>query len=304
MTDVFFSYSTEDRERAQPIHDALVEEGFDVFWDRELPPDSDWDGWVQEHIGEARCVLVLWSWNSVESDEIAHEAMVAKNAGKLISAVLEPLDSVALPMGHSAAQAVIIPEEGITPQILQRLCAAVEGRVMRPWMRRKLAGLEGQVLALTSTRGAFQDREAILQKRVTELEGQIEFEGVQKQQLEEALTAAKLETEKARELAASSVMLEQTVHRLNNQLLEEMKNSNKLRTEIAYLESRAPPAPVVERVSEAERAQEPGFTYAREVYLLVATMLLLISAANGSLAAMVVSAMLLIAGVLWGLVLR
>ncbi len=304
MTDVFFSYSTEDRERVQPIHDALAEEGFDIFWDREVPPDSDWDEWVQKHTGAARCVLVFWSANSVESDEIAHEAMVAKNAGKLISAVLEPLDAGLLPMGHSGAHAAIIPEEGINPKVLQRLCSAVEARVMRPWMRRKLAGLEGQVLALTSTRGALQDRETSLQQRISELEGQIELEGVQKRQLEEAVVAAKLETEKARTLAASSITLEQTVHRLNEQLLEEMRTSNKLRTEIAYLESREPPAPVAVKAPEAEKEQDQDFSYVREVYLLIATLLLLISAANGSLAAMVISAMLLIAGVLWGLVLR
>ena len=34
MTDAFFSYSSKDRERVRPIRDALVAEGFDVFWDR------------------------------------------------------------------------------------------------------------------------------------------------------------------------------------------------------------------------------------------------------------------------------
>jgi hypothetical protein len=304
MTDVFFSYSSEDRERVQPIRDALVEEGFDVFWDEEVPPGRDRDEWHREHIDAARCVVVFWSWNSVESDEIAHQAMIAKSAGKLVPVVLEPLESGLVPMGHSAAQAAVIPEEGVTPQILQRLYGAVENRVMRPWMRRKLAGLEGQVLALTSTRGHLEDREGSLQRRIAELEGQIELEDVQKKQLEVALAAAKLETVKAKELAASSVTLEQTVLRLNNQLLEEMKNANKLRTEIAYLESRAPAVQEAAGMSEAEKASQQGFTYIREVYLLLTTIFLIVSAANGSVAAMVISSMLLIAGVLWGLVLR
>src|SRR5262249_20231613 len=37
MTDIFFSYSSADRERVRPIRDALVAQGFDVFWDQEVP---------------------------------------------------------------------------------------------------------------------------------------------------------------------------------------------------------------------------------------------------------------------------
>ena len=41
MTDVFFSYSSKDRERVRPIRDAVVaEEGFDVFWDQDVPPEA------------------------------------------------------------------------------------------------------------------------------------------------------------------------------------------------------------------------------------------------------------------------
>jgi hypothetical protein len=39
MTDIFFSYSSADRERVRPIRDALVAQGFEVFWDQ-VPPAS------------------------------------------------------------------------------------------------------------------------------------------------------------------------------------------------------------------------------------------------------------------------
>ena len=32
MTDIFFSYSSADRERVRPIRDALAAQGFEVFW--------------------------------------------------------------------------------------------------------------------------------------------------------------------------------------------------------------------------------------------------------------------------------
>jgi TIR domain len=38
VTDIFFSYSSKDRERVRPVRDALVAQGFEVFWDQEVPP--------------------------------------------------------------------------------------------------------------------------------------------------------------------------------------------------------------------------------------------------------------------------
>ena len=54
MADVFFSYSSKDRERVRPIRDALVAEGFDVFWDQEVSPGRNWDEWIREHLAAAR----------------------------------------------------------------------------------------------------------------------------------------------------------------------------------------------------------------------------------------------------------
>ena len=54
MTDVFFSYSSKDRERVRPIRDALVAEGFDVFWDREVPPGRNRDEWIRRHLDAAQ----------------------------------------------------------------------------------------------------------------------------------------------------------------------------------------------------------------------------------------------------------
>ena len=43
MTDIFFSYSSADRERVRPIRNALAEQGFEVFWDQQVPTGMDWD---------------------------------------------------------------------------------------------------------------------------------------------------------------------------------------------------------------------------------------------------------------------
>ncbi len=300
MTDVFFSYSSEDRERVLPIRDALVAEGFDVFWDQEVPPGREWDEWIRQHLNAARCAMVFWSGHSVNSDEIVHEAMLAKSSGKVIPILLEPLEFGQVPMGHSTAQAIVIPQEGLTPEVFQRLCAIVETRAIRPWMRRKLAELEAQLSTLSSIQGQMEDREVSLQRRISELEGQVELERVQKKQLEVALATEKLQTAQSKSLAASSVAQQQTILRLNNELLEEGKIVNKLRTEMAYLESGVQGDQGTNNPSQSDGTSQD----VRDVYLLIATILLLVSAANGSTPAMVISSMLLIGGAMWGFFLR
>ena len=98
MTDVFFSYSSKDRERVRPIRDALVAEGFDVFWDREAPPGRNRNEWTRQQAGAAPCVVVFWSAHSAMQFGVAREAIAAKTAGKLVSVLLDPIEPSQLPM--------------------------------------------------------------------------------------------------------------------------------------------------------------------------------------------------------------
>ncbi len=172
MTDVFFSYSSKDRERVRPIRDALVAEGFDVFWDQEVPPGRNWDEWIRQHLDAARCAVVFWSEHSVKSDNVVHEATIAKNFGKLIPVLLDPIDANQFPMGHYTTQGIAVPPEGMAPATLQRLSAEVETKAMRRWMRRRMAELEGRVKSLTAIREQLEDNETALTRRVKELETQ------------------------------------------------------------------------------------------------------------------------------------
>src|SRR6266511_329029 len=97
MTDVFFSYSSADRERVRPIQNELVKQGFDVFWDQQVPTGADWDTWIRQHLTESKCALVFWSTNSIASDNVRHEATVAKQQGKLIPVLLEQLTAEQFP---------------------------------------------------------------------------------------------------------------------------------------------------------------------------------------------------------------
>lgn len=88
MTDIFLSYAREDVSVAQRLARALGDEGWSVWWDRRIPAGKTFDEVIQESIAAARCVVVLWSKNSIESRWVKIEAHAGSNRGILIPAAL------------------------------------------------------------------------------------------------------------------------------------------------------------------------------------------------------------------------
>jgi hypothetical protein len=106
MTDVFLSYTSKDRPLAQRIEAALGRQGLRVFWDQEVPPGRDWDEWIRAKLTEARLVVVLWTKASVASPNVRHEAMIARDAKKLVPVLAEDLRPSDFPMGLYMVQAL------------------------------------------------------------------------------------------------------------------------------------------------------------------------------------------------------
>jgi hypothetical protein len=88
------------------VHDALTEAGYDVFWDREVPPGKDWDSWIRGELEAARLVIVLWTKAGVASPNVRHEAIIAREAGKLLPVIAEDLKPSDFPMGLFHVQAL------------------------------------------------------------------------------------------------------------------------------------------------------------------------------------------------------
>ncbi len=101
MTDIFVSYASEDLERVKPLVAALEEGGWSVWWDRELVAGPSYDEKIEEALDSSRCVVVVWSANSIRSTWVRTEA----NEG-LIRNVLVPLliDDVRPPLAFRIAQ--------------------------------------------------------------------------------------------------------------------------------------------------------------------------------------------------------
>jgi hypothetical protein len=89
MVDVMISYAREDQEIARLLAHRLGAEGFDVWWDPEIPPGKSFDQVIDAALRSARWVIVLWSRHSVASRWVVAEAEEATTHSKLVPALIE-----------------------------------------------------------------------------------------------------------------------------------------------------------------------------------------------------------------------
>lgn len=89
MPDIFISYANADRERARQLADRLATRGYSVWWDRTIPPGRVFDEVLQEAIQAARCMIVLWSAESVRSNWVKTEAAEGVARGILVPALID-----------------------------------------------------------------------------------------------------------------------------------------------------------------------------------------------------------------------
>jgi len=102
MSDIFISYSNEDKERVRPLVRLLEEQGWTVWWDRKIPPGKTFAQVIEEAIEQARCVLVVWSVHSVKSDWVTTEAAEGVRREILVPILI---DEVPIPLEFRRIQA-------------------------------------------------------------------------------------------------------------------------------------------------------------------------------------------------------
>ena len=78
MPDILLSYAEPDREAARRIASLLEAQGWSVHWERGLADPE-----------EARCMVVLWSRHSVNSDQVAGQAEQGRARHALVPVLLE-----------------------------------------------------------------------------------------------------------------------------------------------------------------------------------------------------------------------
>ena len=89
MVDVFVSYASQDRERVRPIVEALTDVGWSVWWDRQIDAGSAYDREIEKAIDDTRCVVVVWSADSVDSEWVRTEASEGLEKKMLVPVIIE-----------------------------------------------------------------------------------------------------------------------------------------------------------------------------------------------------------------------
>jgi hypothetical protein len=87
--DIFLSYAREDQRAAARLSRLLEAAGRRVWWDRRVPAGKTWRFEIEKALRNARCVIVLWSQNSIHSQWVHEEAEEARQAGKLMPVLIE-----------------------------------------------------------------------------------------------------------------------------------------------------------------------------------------------------------------------
>lgn len=146
------------------VRDALEQAGYEVFWDQSTPPGKDWDAWIRDELSGAKLVIALWTKSSVASPNVRHEAIIAREAGKLLPVMVDDLKPTDFPMGLFMVQALSIGRSGrefsaargkFLTEVRARIGEADAARAAPPaaakprWTRRRLLiGLAAALILL------------------------------------------------------------------------------------------------------------------------------------------------------------
>lgn len=102
MTDIFLSYAHEDHDRVLPLVKELQDNGWSVWWDEQIQTGTSFDMEIESVLASARCVLVVWSRTSIDSQWVRSEAHEGLDRNILVPVLI---DDVRPPMPFRQIQA-------------------------------------------------------------------------------------------------------------------------------------------------------------------------------------------------------
>jgi hypothetical protein len=92
MADIFVSYASVDRERVAPLVRRLEQRGFSVWWDRDIAHGQNYHRVIEDALDAAKCAIVVWSQQSVESEWVVNEASSARKRDVLVPVLLDAVE--------------------------------------------------------------------------------------------------------------------------------------------------------------------------------------------------------------------
>ena len=101
MSDVFISYARSTARQAEQVAEALRAVGYGVWRDDDLPAHRAYAEVIEERLGSAGAVLVIWSAEAAKSEWVQSEANRARTDRKLVQL---RIDDARLPMPFDQIQ--------------------------------------------------------------------------------------------------------------------------------------------------------------------------------------------------------
>jgi hypothetical protein len=113
MSDIFLSYTRADKHRAELFSELFARQGWSVWWDRQIPPGRSFDETIEYALNSARCVVVLWSQDSVSSRWVRTEAAEGLAREILVPVLIDP---VPIPLEFKRVEAADLSDwQGSSP---------------------------------------------------------------------------------------------------------------------------------------------------------------------------------------------
>jgi hypothetical protein len=131
MSDIFISYSSHDRPWVEPFAKTLETHGWSVWWDRNIPTGGSFNSVIRQELSAAKCAIVVWSEQSVESEWVHAEASEAKKQEKYLPIKINECE---IPLGFTQRtyQSLVEWETGVDHPGFAQLLKDIERLVKRP----------------------------------------------------------------------------------------------------------------------------------------------------------------------------
>ena len=92
MSDIFIRYKREEQAIARKLANALENQGWTVWWDPTFQVGENFFDVIERELQGAKCVIVMWSRLSVQSEYVKHDALYALARKKLAPVAIEEVE--------------------------------------------------------------------------------------------------------------------------------------------------------------------------------------------------------------------
>ncbi|MBN1560842.1 SUMF1/EgtB/PvdO family nonheme iron enzyme [candidate division KSB1 bacterium] len=101
MSDIFISYARSDQPVAQKLAESLTKLGWSVWWDQRIPAGKTFSKLIERELKSAKCIIVLWSAESISHYWVQEEAEEGRKKGILVPVLIQDVEP---PLGFRQIQ--------------------------------------------------------------------------------------------------------------------------------------------------------------------------------------------------------